>query len=298
MDDLQPETLALPSGLARVEWRRSSRARRVSLRIDPTGGAVVVTLPIRATRKAGMALLMGHAEWVSSRLAALPEAIRFAEGATVPIAGVPHRIRHAPTAKGGAFLLGQELHVTGAREFLSRRVRDFLRKEAQRRLGALVAAKAGLIGVVPKRVTMKDTTSRWGSCAPDKSLALCWRLVMAPAFVQDYVVAHEVAHLRHMNYGPKFWALVNQRRRMPKLPLCGCVPRAFGSFASADQATLFAYRKPPPPFTYTVLAVIYSQASEHMNSTSSAISSGSPRRFIGTSATARARKSGGEFDAA
>ena len=210
MDDLQPETLALPSGLARVEWRRSSRARRVSLRIDPTGGAVVVTLPTRATRKAGMALLMGHAEWVSSRLAALPEAIGFAEGATVPIAGVPHRIRHAPTARGGAFLLDQELHVTGAREFLSRRVRDFFRKEAQRRLGALVAAKAGLIGVVPKRVTMKDTTSRWGSCAPDKSLALCWRLVMAPPFVQDYVVAHEVAHLRHMNHGPKFWALVDQ----------------------------------------------------------------------------------------
>ena len=72
MDDLQPETLALPSGPARVEWRRSARARRVSLRIDPTGGAVVVTLPIRATRKAGMALLMGHADWVSDRLAALP----------------------------------------------------------------------------------------------------------------------------------------------------------------------------------------------------------------------------------
>jgi predicted metal-dependent hydrolase len=210
MDDLQPEMLALPSGLARVEWRRSSRARRVSLRIDPTGGAVVVTLPARASRKAGMALLMGHAEWVSNRLAALPEAITFTEGATVPIAGVPHRLRHAPTARGGAFLLNQELHVTGAPEFLPRRVRDFLRKEAQRRLGALVAAKASLIAVTPKRVTMKDTTSRWGSCAPDKSLALSWRLVMAPAFVQDYVVAHEVAHLKHMNHGPKFWALVEE----------------------------------------------------------------------------------------
>src|ERR1700761_4702150 len=119
MDDLQPEMLALPSGVARVEWRRSSRARRVSLRIDPTGGAVVVTLPARASRKAGMALLMGHAEWVSSRLAALPEAIRFTEGASVPIGGVPHRICHAPAAKGGAFLINQELHVTGAREFLA-----------------------------------------------------------------------------------------------------------------------------------------------------------------------------------
>jgi predicted metal-dependent hydrolase len=210
MDNLQPEMLALPSGLARVEWRRSLRARRVSLRIDPTGGGVIVTLPARATRKAGMALLMGHAEWVSSRLAALPEAVIFTEGASVPICGVPYRIRHAPAAKGGAFLLDQELHVTGAVDFLSRRVRDFLRQEARRRLSALAIAKAALIGVVPKRITMKDTTSRWGSCAPDKSLALSWRLVMAPAFVQDYVVAHEVAHLRHMNHGPKFWSLVDE----------------------------------------------------------------------------------------
>jgi predicted metal-dependent hydrolase len=196
MDDLQPEMLALPSGLARVEWRRSSRARRVSLRIDPTGGAVVVTLPTRATRKAGMALLMGHADWVSDRLAALPEAITFIDGAMVPICGVPHRIRHAPAARGGAFLLDQELQVTGAPEFLARRVRDFLRREALRRLSGLAMAKAGLIGIVPKRVTVKDTTSRWGSCAPD--------------IVQDYVVAHEVAHLRHMNHGPKFWSLVDE----------------------------------------------------------------------------------------
>lgn len=210
MDDLQPETLALPSGPARVEWRRSSRARRVSLRIDPTGGAVVVTLPTRATRKAGMALLMGHAEWVANRLAALPEAITFTDGATIPIAGVPHRIRHVANARGVAFLLDQELQVTGAAEFLSRRVRDFLRQEARRRLGALVAAKSGLIGITPKRLTIKDTTSRWGSCAPDKSLALSWRLVMTPPFVQDYVVAHEVAHLRHMNHSARFWAQVDE----------------------------------------------------------------------------------------
>jgi predicted metal-dependent hydrolase len=210
MDDLQLEMLALPSGFARVEWRRNSRARRVSLRIDPSGGSVVVTLPTRATRKAGMALLMGHADWVSDRLAALPEAIPFIDGAMVPICGVPHRIRHAPAARGGAFLLDQELHVTGAPEFLARRVRDFLRREALHRLSALTMAKSGLIGVTPKRVSVKDTTSRWGSCAPDKALALSWRLLMAPAFVQDYVVAHEVAHLRHMNHGPKFWSLVDQ----------------------------------------------------------------------------------------
>jgi predicted metal-dependent hydrolase len=210
MDKFPPETLALPSGPARVEWRRSARARRVSLRIDPTGGAVVVTLPLRATRKAGMALLMGHADWVANRLAALPDAVKFTDGAMVPIGGELHRIRHAPGSRGAAFLLEQELHVTGAAEFLARRVRDFLRQEARRRLTGLAVAKAGLLGIAPSRVTIKDTKSRWGSCAPDKSLALSWRLVMAPAFVQDYVVAHEVAHLRHMNHGPKFWAQVDE----------------------------------------------------------------------------------------
>ena len=171
---------------------------------------MVVTLPMRASRKAGMALLMGHADWVSDRLAALPEAITLTDGALVPICGVPHRIRHAPEARGGAWLLDNELHITGAPEFVARRAKDFLRQEAKRRLGALVIAKAGLINIPPKRVSVKDTKSRWGSCAPDRSVMLSWRLVMAPTFVQDYVVAHEVAHLRHMNHGPNFWALVDE----------------------------------------------------------------------------------------
>src|SRR5690242_8261639 len=210
MDEFHPITHAPPSVPPRMESRPTALARPVSLRIDPTGSAVIETLPLRASRKAGMALLMGHADWVANRLAALPDVVRFVDGATVPIGGEPHRIRHAPGTRAGAFLLDQELHVSGAAEFLSRRVRDFLRQEARRRLTALVMAKATLVGVLPSRLTLKDTKSRWGSCAPDRSLALSWRLVMAPDFVQDYVVAHEVAHLRHMNHGPHFWALVDE----------------------------------------------------------------------------------------
>jgi predicted metal-dependent hydrolase len=181
----------------------------VSLRIDPAGGAVIVTLPKRATHKAGMDLLLGHVDWVAKRLDALPQAVAFSDGAHVPIGGIAHLIRHIPNARGAAWIDGDVLNVTGAPEFLSRRVRDFLRQEAQRRLTPITLAKAAQVGIRPNRVTMKDTTSRWGSCAPDRSIALCWRLVMAPAFVQEYVAAHEVAHLRHMNHGPQFWALLD-----------------------------------------------------------------------------------------
>src|SRR5262245_2097119 len=204
------EMLALPRGPTRVEWRRNRRARRVSLRIDPCGGGVVVTLPMRAGRGAGMALLMDHADWVANRLAALPDALPFADGSMLPISDVPHRIRHVPKARGGAWLQDGELHVTGAPEFLRRRVADFLRAEALRRLSPLVAVKADAINVSARRITVKDTRSRWGSCASDGSLAFSWRLVMTPDSVQDYVVAHEVAHLKHMNHGKRFWDLVDR----------------------------------------------------------------------------------------
>ncbi|MBV9784275.1 MAG: M48 family metallopeptidase [Acidisphaera sp.] len=203
-----PEILSLPRGPAKVEWRRSARARRVSLRIDPRGGAVVVTLPPRTGRGAGMALLMTHADWVTDRLAALPGHIPFADGAIVPLDGVDHRVRHVPGARGGAWVHSGEILVAGAPEFLSRRLTDFLRREARRRFARLTQEKAELAGLRPKRVSVKDTRSRWGSCASDGSIAFSWRLLMAPPFVQDYVAAHEVAHLRHMNHGPHFWALV------------------------------------------------------------------------------------------
>ncbi len=210
MDVPEAETVALPGGPARVAWRRSSRARRVSLRIDPREGAVVVTLPPRAGRGAGMALLMSHAGWISDRIAALPSAIPFVDGAMVPLDGIEYRIRHLPDRRGGAWVEQGAICVTGSPEFLSRRVADFLRAEARRRLVRIVAEKARLTGMLPHRITVKDTSSRWGSCAPDGSLAFSWRLVMAPGFVQDYVAAHEVAHLRHMNHGKRFWALVDQ----------------------------------------------------------------------------------------
>ena len=208
MDSADSEILRLPGGPARVEWRRSRRARRISLRIDPRGGAVVVTLPPRTGRTAGMALLMNHADWVARRLAALPGPVPFADGATVPLHGVEHRIRHAAALRAGVRVEGRDILVSGEAAFLPRRIADFFRAEARRRFCALVAEKAAQAQLEPRRVTVKDTRSRWGSCAASRNLAFSWRLVMAPPHVQDYVAAHEVAHLRHMNHGPRFWALV------------------------------------------------------------------------------------------
>ncbi len=204
---LPPESLHLPGGQATVQWRRSRRARRITLRIDSRHGHVVVTLPMRAAKSAGIALLTSNADWVSTRLAALPAAEPFVAGALVAIDGVPHPISHVPSGRGGAWVEEGALFVSGDPEFLSRRVADFLRTEARRRFSAQALAKAASAGLTVRRVTVKDTRTRWGSCSADGVLMFCWRLLMAPPFVQDYVVGHEVAHLRHMNHAPEFWSL-------------------------------------------------------------------------------------------
>jgi predicted metal-dependent hydrolase len=103
-----------------------------------------------------------------------------------------------------------EILVGGEPADIGAAVARLLQHEAERHFAALVAAKAALAGVRPTRVVIKDTRSRWGSCTASRVLSFSWRLVMAPRFVQDYVAAHEVAHIRHMNHGRQFWALVEE----------------------------------------------------------------------------------------
>ena len=202
------ETIQLPHGPTPILWRRSTRARRVSLRIDPRAAAVVVTLPMRTARSAGLRLLADHAGWVGSQMTALPPTLLFADGATIPVGGVPHRIRHRVEGRGGAWFEGGEIHVAGQAAFLAPRVTDLLRAEAGRRLGVLAAGIGARAALHPSRLIIRDPRSRWGSCAPDGTLMFNWRLVMAPPDVQHSVVAHELAHLRHMDHGPRFWQLV------------------------------------------------------------------------------------------
>ncbi len=201
----------LPAEPCPVRWRRSARARRVSLRIDAARGDVVVTLPNRASRKQGVALLTEHAGWVMQKLGGLAPERPFEAGAVVPIGGVEHVICHAPERRGSAFVEDGALVVAGEAAFIARRVRDFLRAEALRRIVLAARPHCEALGVSPSAIRLKDTRSRWGSCAPNRTLAFSWRLILAPDWVLDYVVAHEVAHLREMNHSPRFWAVVESR---------------------------------------------------------------------------------------
>lgn len=190
--------------------RTHARARRIAVKIGASGDAVEMVLPRRCSRGEALRFLEASRGWIDSRLADLPPRIHFADGALVPVMDVPHRIRAMGSVRGrgAAWIEDGELRVAGDPAFLSRRVRDFLRGLAKRELAARAATMVAAIDRKVTRVTVRDTVSRWGSCARGGNLSFSWRLIFAPDAVIDYVVAHEVAHLVHMNHGVRFWRLV------------------------------------------------------------------------------------------
>jgi predicted metal-dependent hydrolase len=216
-----------------VTFVRSARARRASLRVDPARRRIVLTAPMRMARGTAVGFAEQQAGWIAARLKRLPDKRPFADGVAVPLFGESHLVRHRPDARGTVWVEGGEIHVAGRIEHLPRRLRDWLMAEMRRRLAPLVQAKATLIERSVKRITVRDSRSRWGSCGPDGSLSFSWRLVFAPPEVLDYLVAHEVAHLVHMNHGPRFWALAERLCDGPMAP-----PQAW---LKANGETLLQY---------------------------------------------------------
>lgn len=188
--------------------RKIARARRMTLRVDAADDGVGLTLPRWVSIDEGLRFVEAKRGWLESRLARLPPRTMIAPDADIPILGIPHRIQHCADALPFILQGKGELRVGGPADAMAVRVLAWLRERARTEIPRRAAEKAAQIGLGPPPVGLRDTRSLWGSCSPRGRLSFCWRLVMAPEPVLDYVVAHEVAHLRHLNHGKRFWALV------------------------------------------------------------------------------------------
>jgi predicted metal-dependent hydrolase len=200
-----PDLLA-DGEIASVRVRRNPRARRISVRVDASDGSIALTVPWHTSVERGIGFARGQREWLKARLADIPQRVEFAPGSRFSYRG--QEVGVARAERGPTRLEGGVLHVAGAPEFAARRVRDWLKAQARRTLAEKAHALAARTGRKVAAIRIRDTRTRWGSAASDGTLAFSWRLVLAPPEVLDYVVAHEVAHLTHMNHSADFWALV------------------------------------------------------------------------------------------
>lgn len=168
---------------------------------------LILSLPIFVSEKKGMDFLERNWGWVEKHNQEHPS-YRFKNNMEVSILDKVYLIVHLAEAKRGVWKEDSFIYVSGDERYLNRRVCDFLKKEAKRLFEEHAFQLAAKIECRPSNVYIKDTFSRWGSCSSSGNLNFSWRLILAPFFVFDYIVAHEVAHLKEMNHSSDFWSLV------------------------------------------------------------------------------------------
>ena len=193
--------------------RTNPRARRLIVKVEPSDGRVVVVAPNERSVQAALRFAHTQRDWIAARLAEVAPPLPFEVGSIFPLRDEPCLIEHHPTARRGVWLerdlAGPRLCVSGEAPHIGRRVTHYLKSEARKDLRARVEAHTAHLRVGTPRMSVRDTATRWGSCSSRSGLSFSWRLIFAPPFVLDYVAAHEVAHLKHMDHSPAFWRLVH-----------------------------------------------------------------------------------------
>lgn len=191
-----------------VVLRRSARARRLSLRISRLDGRATLTLPNRVPEREGLAFLRERESWLRKHLADVEPEHPVALGGSVLFRGkdlplVAGDVKRARLVDG-ALMLPDDAAMAG------RRVAAFMKLQARDALAEASDRYAAALGKPYGRISLRDTRSRWGSCSSNGDLMYSWRLVMAPPAVLEYVAAHEVAHLQHMDHSDRFWGAVER----------------------------------------------------------------------------------------
>jgi predicted metal-dependent hydrolase len=182
-------------------------ARRLRLRLDETRGLLKLTCPQRMSRRTALAWAAEQRGWVEAQLARLVPAEPIAAGSSIPVEGRDVGLVWSPDEGRMPRLVNGQLRCGGPEAAFSKRVEAFLKRVALERLSLDTAAFAKVAGVMPRSVSIGDAATRWGSCSAERRIRYSWRLILAPPEARRYVVAHEVAHLVHLNHGAEFKAL-------------------------------------------------------------------------------------------
>lgn len=208
------ECLLIGSKPVPVHLARNSRARRYILRVK-SNGIVRVTIPAFGSKKAALEFARRQVEWITKQLEQRRQqptrAREWHDGTTILFRGEPAvlTLRECLPANEIHFA-DQKIVVPGITGDLRPLVERHLQQLAAPELAARTLELAASQGLEVRRVTVRDQRSRWGSCSARRTVSLNWRLIQVPPFVRDYIILHELMHLREMNHSDRFWNRVEQ----------------------------------------------------------------------------------------
>jgi predicted metal-dependent hydrolase len=192
-----------------IETRRGTRNVTLRPKIAPQF-EIHVSKPWITSTAFVMKFVESKRKWLEKIFADAPAKDHIKPGDIIEFLGRPVQIIHDANVRGNKYIDSDKttLCIGGGADMFERRVRDFIKDEF------LTTAKE-IIRTTPRelwptRISLRDTTSRWGSCSSNGHISLSWRLAFAPYDVMRYVIMHELAHRKHMDHSPEFWSLVGQ----------------------------------------------------------------------------------------
>jgi predicted metal-dependent hydrolase len=213
-DDHGTEFVSGRHGPLPVRFGRHTRARRYVLRVDPDGVARV-TMPRWGRRNEARAFAEAHVDWIERQRvrqlqAASAKPAPLQAGSPVLLDGVPHPLRVDSHERGVIIGIGPHERMAASRGDLRQSAAAMLRDVAREVLPPRLRALASEHGHTVTAISIRNQRTRWGSCTSTGRISLNWRLVQMPPAVRDYVLLHELMHLRVRNHSPRFWQQVTR----------------------------------------------------------------------------------------
>ena len=204
------DTLELPD---RVHLNLNQNARRIALRLDSKSKSIRLTVPKGTAPSKVQSFVNKNILWINNTLNSLPSDIILKENSTFPYMGkhITLKVITDKSAKTRKITLEEtDLTIRTASDIYSERLKRWIINDFKEKVKSISEEKSLNIKKEIKSVRVSDTKTRWGSCSHDGRLCFSWRLAFAPYEAIDYVVAHEVAHLRHLNHSKEFWTLCEE----------------------------------------------------------------------------------------
>lgn len=183
------------------------RAKRLSLRVDHRAGIIRLTIPPRASQFDINRFVTQNQNWINEKQKTLMPKVGIEQGAIIPFMGEDYKVKIENHQKRTTYILQYDdiIVIKTSRNDPTTNLKRWMIDQARIVIEPMSHQKAAIIDKKIKGIDLRDTSSRWGSCSSDKRLMFSWRLIMAPDYVLDYVVGHEVAHLKRMDHSKKFW---------------------------------------------------------------------------------------------
>ncbi|MBQ8869925.1 MAG: M48 family metallopeptidase [Alphaproteobacteria bacterium] len=188
----------------------SFKYKRLTLRIDTKNAGAVLTMPKLCSKKRAYDFVLSKQDWIINHLSKIPQVKDFQDGEVFSLFGKEVKICHLKNSTRAVYRENDTLYVGGDIVFLHRRIKDYIKKEAKKEFFKLSQELANKLDCKVANVTIKDTKSRWGSCSSLNNINYNWRIALAPEYVIKYLIAHEVAHLKHKDHSYAFWRCVKE----------------------------------------------------------------------------------------